>query len=907
MSLPESPKHNPQIESPNVIELSREALAKKLNISEEELPDGKFFKLVDNQLDKLSDAVVWINQAERMKMLKEKLASIDIAEAADKARELGTEGKRLLTSEALEQSTSAVKLATEKLKTEWIAHGKEAAVAVGSIVWAKSIDDVTKWIDGITKVVESTSKTISGAIEWLKNIFSSLFRALGLDKLFKSIWWLFGFGSWDSSDTPKKSDNSTESSTVSDAMKKWSKKLETAEWRKEFVEKISKSLWDKISKTYFWGEKLSDAQMKKLFTILNDSLNTEAIVKVSERLDKGEIQFGELFDATIDMAWTYPAKVMWELSLSGIIPYWAITQHVVVNPAGNLIKLTLDGLGLPVAPISLSSFGSMLEKKAQDADSHALDMARVQLYGVNSILFRTMGEVLGTVVAGGIMLTDTTTRVDGFKNLAKPTFFKDYNTLAGEFWKIEWILNRGSGYSDKFKIGAFGHMLDGVRDIRANALVMDAVAKNTVNGKLDYKKIIDTLDELVVKNPEFGYINTQALKTSINNENSFREALKNLIKWPSSTAGIADAITRQFAKFWGGRTGEALKYLEHIDSVKKWQQSLVGDIGAMSEKLKRLKLSYESLKLARSGDTVILHMENMDDVSKFRSFLSTIPGGIRALSEVIPAASLAISLGSIAWDARDKKDWISGDSLMDVLKTAIVPAYGTWGIIRDKTVNFGKMIADGEMPEFSDMALTGVVGWVFVYEVTRIWSGIIDIKNGNVAKWFSKLTYIHDIGRGFGQVIRWSKNIAALATRPTLRPEFAKWIASIALKMPKKWRLAIGGIALTWLATGLAYAMWEDTPEEIQKQYQKDGYIDEKGNPTEKLRTLFYQKTKEERKEILDGLFILHEWLSGKFPKTYYEEWVYSIVDYNKKWWLIDSPLRIMLQKWGIDINIENS
>ncbi len=140
----------------------------------------------------------------------------------------------------------------------------------------------------------------------------------------------------------------------------------------------------------------------------------------------------------------------------------------------------------------------------------------------------------------------------------------------------------------------------------------------------------------------------------------------------------------------------------------------------MSEKLKRLKLSYESLKLARTGDTVVLHMENMDDVSKFRSFLSTIPGGIKALSEVIPAASLAISLGSVAWDARDKKEGTTGESLMDVLKTAVIPAYGTWGIIRDKTVNFGKMIADGEMPEFSDMALTGVVGGVFIYEVTRV-------------------------------------------------------------------------------------------------------------------------------------------------------------------------------------------
>ena len=74
-------------------------------------------------------------------------------------------------------------------------------------------------------------------------------------------------------------------------------------------------------------------------------------------------------------------------------------------------------------------------------------------------------------------------------------------------------------------------MLAGVRDIRANALVMDAVAKNTVNGKLNHQQIIDTLDELVAKNPqELADINTQALKKGIGNENSFREALKNIIK-----------------------------------------------------------------------------------------------------------------------------------------------------------------------------------------------------------------------------------------------------------------------------------------------------------------------------------------------------------------------------------------
>lgn len=81
---------------------------------------------------------------------------------------------------------------------------------------------------------------------------------------------------------------------------------------------------------------------------------------------------------------------MWELSWSGIIPMWAITQHVIINPSKNLIRLTLEGLGFPASEISLSEWGMMLDKKAKDNDSHALDMARIQLYGVNSVLWRTM-------------------------------------------------------------------------------------------------------------------------------------------------------------------------------------------------------------------------------------------------------------------------------------------------------------------------------------------------------------------------------------------------------------------------------------------------------------------------------------------------------------------------------------
>lgn len=910
MSLknPEKLESVPSESPKNILELSRKALAEKLKIDESELPDGKFFRLVDAELDKLAG----LDPAKKAAGLKEHLKKIDLQETMDKARELSENWKSVLQWEALTQSTSAITAVTETLKTQWLAHGAEAAVAIWAIAWAKNIDDATKGVDMLSKIVDWVWKTFSSALDGIKNIFSSFFKMIGLDKLFKSIGWFFGINK--SPEEQKKLESTTpinipETPTtdkVKDVVKKW----ETPEWRKEFVDKASKSLWDKISQTYFWWEKLSEAQLKKIYGILDSSLNTESIKKIADRLDKGEINIGEMMDGILDVGGTYPARVMWELSLSGIIPFWAITQHVVVNPAWNLINLTFDWLGFPMTSLSLENFWSLLDEKAKNGDSHALDMARIQLYGVNSVLFRTIGTALGWVAASGIMLANTTTWVDWLKHLWKMSYLKDYDSVAKEFWNIENILGRGSGYADK--LWAFQHMLLGIKDLRANSLIMDAVTKNTINSKLNYQWIVDTIHDAIRHNPWIlDHINTAALTANLKNENGFREALKNLIKWPSSNAWILDAMQREMAKYGGGRTGEALKYMEQIDSVKKWQQSLVGDVWMMSEKLKRLALSYESLKIARSGDTVVLHMENMDDISKFRAFLSTIPGGIRALSEVIPASSLVVSLGSVAWDAREKKDGITGDSIMDVFKTALIPAYGTWWIIRDKTVDFGKMIEKGELPEFSDLALTGVVGGVFVYEVTRVWSGLIDMKNGNLVKWASKLTYMHDIGRGIGQISRWARNVYTLATKPVLHAEFAKWIANFASKMPKKWRIAIGGVALAWLATGVTYAMWSDSPEELQKKLQKDGYIDANNNPTHQTRDKFHSKDPKEKKDILDTLLAIHLQTNKDLPRTHYDEkWgKYSIILDTLTPWksFSDSPFRTTLQSIGVDIDIQTS
>ena len=85
----------------------------------------------------------------------------------------------------------------------------------------------------------------------------------------------------------------------------------------------------------------------------------------------------------------------------------------------------------------------MLDIKEKNGDTHALDMARIQLYGVNSVLWRTMGSVLGNAVAAGIMITDTTTKTDGLK-MGKMATIKEYDSLALEFQKIESTLSRGA-------------------------------------------------------------------------------------------------------------------------------------------------------------------------------------------------------------------------------------------------------------------------------------------------------------------------------------------------------------------------------------------------------------------------------------------------------------------------------
>lgn len=889
---PEILEDTPLESRKNVLELSRTALAEKLHMSESELPDGTFFRIVDAELDKLA----WLDPAKKATELRHRLESIKSAELADKAKELSEKWKEVLTSEALEKTSSAVSGAAEKLRNEWLTHGKEAVTAVWAIVWAQSMGEATKWVDGLTKVIESSGKMISSAIDTIKDIFASLFQMLGLDKLFKSIGKLFGM---DFPDEEKKQGEETKKGIedkVNPTIENTKNIMKNPEKIKEIFYKMGEKFGDKISDTYFPWQKLSKSQIDKIAKIFQDNANPEVYQKIAERIEKEglAINFGELTGLIWEVGWSYPAKVMWDLSLSGIIPVWAISQQIVVSPGKNLIALTFDGIPGFRSVMPLEDVNWMLKSKLEWNDSHVRDMARIQLYSVNRALWAVLGTALAGITTAGIATFADVSSKAWVTKLWWKSLVKDYAPLADEIEKIEKILKVGSAESDMYK-----QLIGMLQKTEATYKLMGIVRSHTIDGVMDTTRIIEDAKSL--------WIETGTLKKSIQNQDLFRDELKKFASPGGSTNGPKQAITREAQKYFWGQSWEIARYIDRVSATQKWQAELIGDTSKYGlDIMKRFALAYNSLKLARAWDTVHLHLETVDDVSKLRSFLSVIPGGIKALSEILPAAAMTISVSSVVWDAKEKKGaWIT-ESLLDICTTYLIPVYGTFGILKEKTINISKMINGEEPLDFVELAFGGVVGWVFVYELWRVWSGLVDIFwNGNVVKGLWKLTYVTDIGRGMGQIVRGTKNMYALASKPIASPEFTKTLSKVAQKFPKKWRLAIGAALLTIAGWAYAYISGPESPEDIEKSLQKDGWIDTDKHITDKLKTAFYQKTPTERKQLLDELFLMYRWTVDNLPSTYYDETSqsYTIVGNKEIWGLIDSPFRKTIQALGVDIH----
>lgn len=154
----------------------------------------------------------------------------------------------MLASETLEQTGKAINAATDKLKDEGLNVGQDAMKAVGAIATAGSVADATKGIDLLSSAIDAGGKLVTNAMGAIKDIFSSLFKMLGLDKLFKSIGGLFGMKFDEKEENQKQKDATPEIFTKAKAgLNKFSDKEEKEKLLKEYSGEIG----DMISRQYF--------------------------------------------------------------------------------------------------------------------------------------------------------------------------------------------------------------------------------------------------------------------------------------------------------------------------------------------------------------------------------------------------------------------------------------------------------------------------------------------------------------------------------------------------------------------------------------------------------------------------------------------------------------------------------
>ncbi len=910
--LPETPQNTPTESVKKVIELSRDALAQRLWLKTEELPDRKFFKIVDEQLDRLAG----LDPRDKAKALKEELSRIQIAEVADKAKELWKDGLDTVKKITPEVLTTTLKTTTDKIKSDMWKWGAEALWAVGEIVNAGNIEWATGAIGKLSKSIDAVSGTILSATKWLWELFSSLMAMLGFDKLLASIKGLFGMKSEDKKDdsSQKKIEDGVDATKKRgiEALKKWDELLKTPINKEKIVSDMTTSLGKLIWEKYFWKwVDLSPSQLEKIKTIIGKNLNTDTLEKIrAQYMKDGTTRMWDVVNVNMDLMAKLPAGTFFDIALSGIIPTHKIIYNSVVEPSKNLIQLTFDWLPFVDMQMSMTDWSGLLSEKAKWGDSHALDLARVQLYAVNGLLWKTIGMVSSGIAAGWIaMLTDTVTWVNGFHMLWNGLSW-NFDNLSRDIGTIESTL---SGWASP-KSGSLGVLSDRLKWLQHNYLMLDLALK----GNEDPSKIMNLLKD----DPKYLSLKQNMkiadLELSVWNKEIFQRKMAWYLMSPDVTRDISSATKIAWSKWIGGAEWSIRHYMETTDDLLAKQKSMFL-AGNIKNVLWTPLLALKNMKMARSADSVLLHIDDAKDVSKLRAFLAVIPGWLKWLAELIPATSILFSIGSIAMANKNEKGGVY-ESMMDVAKTVFVPAYWSVSMLMDKSVDIKSIISEGKMPPFWDMALTGVIGWVAVFETVRVANqvaiGSSMMYHWAVWQWAKTIAMapfrgITDIVNAAWSAVRWTRNISALAKAPVANPAVTRVLTDLATKVPKKGRLAIWAVALLAAGWAYAYISWPENPEDILKNLHKEGWLDIGNNPTPKMKEAFQSKNQTERKDILDELLIMHLETNKNLPKTHYE-WEsgkYSIITgttfTGQK--LIDSLFRSTIQNLGVDIDLQKA
>ena len=185
-----------------------------------------------------------------------------------------------------------------------------------------------------------------------------------------------------------------------------------------------------------------------------------------------------------------------------------------------MIRLTLNAYGASGVELPFSEWSELLQNDMKD-DPHVRDVARIQLYRVQGILWGLTGQILGDAAALGIMATDTVSKTNGI-TMARDTLAKKYGNVAQDVEKIEKMLGIGKPGS------TLNMVIQGVQDVQKNARLLQIVA----DAGDEPQKILAAL-----KNSEFAtHIND--LSRYANDPNQFRNALSNIIKTESTVKNL---------------------------------------------------------------------------------------------------------------------------------------------------------------------------------------------------------------------------------------------------------------------------------------------------------------------------------------------------------------------------------
>lgn len=265
----------------------------------------------------------------------------------------------------------------------------------------------------------------------------------------------------------------------------------SAENLPEKIEKMTQGIARDISQRYFGGRPLGNDQVDRIRKMVKNNIPKEDIDAVLKRYqDTGKVQIGEAADATMGSIVELPMKLMYEIAFSGIIPVWAIANHLIVRPTGTMMQLTLDGWGLPVE-MSIDAFTGFLHKKMESGDEHALDLARIQLYGVNGIIWKVLGGAVSVAAGLGIMLTDTVSGADGIK-LANGVIGGNSEKVLAQLTKIETMLH---GNTPPPHLKDYTALLKDIGMVKMNGEILRILAEEKTNaGVLERIQKVSGLD-----------------------------------------------------------------------------------------------------------------------------------------------------------------------------------------------------------------------------------------------------------------------------------------------------------------------------------------------------------------------------------------------------------------------------